>query len=100
MDEPRGPCIANEADHLTRLKPCADTSGRESRSWRIEMCEEHDVVTQDTPLANRVARDDRRTEERPDVDDFGLLLLMIERHQDDRRASRGREIDPAVADVS
>src|SRR6185312_237845 len=58
------------------------------------------VVAELPAFAQRVARDDRGSEERSHVDDLGVSVLMLEGEHRDRRALRLREIDSPVADVA
>ena len=61
------------------------------------MSEEQQVVAQAAALAQRVARDHGGPEERPDVDDLGRPLLVLERDDAIGRPPRLEQVDGAVA---
>jgi hypothetical protein len=100
VDEPGRSGIAHVAEDLSGLEPDTDRPTQQSRTGRIEVGIQHDVVVQHARLADHVSRDDRRPEELSYVDHLGVLLLMLEGYDHDRRSTRGPEVDPSVAHVS
>ena len=88
--------IADRADDLALGH--GDARG-DSRRDRVEVAEEHHVVTEATAFTDGVAREHRRTEERTGVEDLGGALLVLEGDHRDGRALLLREIHRAVADV-
>ncbi len=100
VHEARRARIAHEADHVARTKARSDGVLQKARRGRFEMRKEENVVAKDTSLSNRMACHDGRAEEGPDVDELGVLLLVVEGYQRDGRSPRGREIDAAMTDVA
>lgn len=95
VHELRGSGVADMPEDVAFVEPRCEG---QARCGALEVTEKNDVVAKSAAFANGVASDDRRSEERPHVDDFGVTLLGLERNEPHRRSAGLGQIEAAVTD--
>ncbi len=95
MNMARRTAITNESNDFSCLYPLA---WAQSGGGCVQVAKEKKVVAKLPGFSKSVSRNDSRTKEPTDENDFGVSLLMFKRDDRDRSPSLCRHVDGAVSD--